>query len=163
MRPAAVTCLFATLAVASCSDDTEESSSTSTCPQRPGCSGGGIVAGPDGCPQCSYPGIQSCADCEVDEYCHTCKAVHEKTYSWFQLPTLGPGDFRCDWVACGPGQVCASTHPAGDGCPDARCVELPASCENDVTCTCVSAELGGDRAQDDDGNITLSGFNGSIG
>ncbi|MBW2458613.1 MAG: hypothetical protein JRI68_29205 [Deltaproteobacteria bacterium] len=146
-----------------CACDTEESTSeTSTCPEPPECSGGELVEGSDGCMLCSYPGITSCADCEADEYCVTCYAVHDTSISCVLLPTLGPGYFRCDWVACAPGQVCISTYPAGDGCPDARCVALPAACESDVTCSCVSGELGGDCSQDGDGNITLTGMNGSI-
>lgn len=84
-----------------------------------------------------YERACNCAECDG-----TC--VQECNYSpeWSCHTPGPPGDdeFACGgYVNCGaPNQACIHVAPAGDGCDDYFCADVPYACEGDATCDCLA-------------------------
>jgi len=141
-------------AVTGCDDDTSGGGGAG------GGSGGvGGVGGTTSASSSSTSGGSTCADCTDDQTCSTCWYVHRTTHSCHDNEPVGPDQFACRWLACQQGtQVCGMVNPAGDGCQDAQCLEMPSECVATPTCECLEQHATFSTSScevDGDGNLTV--------
>ena len=100
-----------------------------------------------------------CDTCESTEYCNRCNTAGPAYAECKPNDTPTAAEFACQWLACAVGDVCIDSEPAGDGCPDAKCVAVPSDCSADPTCACLEEALGGfECTTDTDGNVTVRGY-----
>jgi hypothetical protein len=183
-RLAIVFALFASITVVACGASVversvEDDTSTTTGGTVGGGGQGGQGAGGQGgadpeCPEpppfcivawtiddngCMVCDPISCSDCGPEQLCSTCNYANGVTHGCHDVPVPEPGEFVCKWTTCATGALCLDTQPAGDGCEEAKCADLPAECAGDPTCACIAPLFNTSGCTEDaDGNITLTGF-----
>ncbi len=101
-------------------------------------SSGQGAAGAGGSDVCEpYEQACNCAECAG-----TCLQECNYSAEWTCHTPEPPGDdeFACGgFVNCGaPNQACIHVAPAGDGCVDYFCADVPLECEGTPTCDCLA-------------------------
>ena len=153
-RTAVVIATVAT-ALAACGDSVESD---------PGGTGSGGHGGAGATSTGSGTSSGGCGDHDCTCQCNVCEAESGVcddgcidslgcgTKVCYHPTTPAAGQFSCDGlITCDTGEVCYFAAPGGEGCSEHSCVPVPAGCENDPTCACITQVAQVTCTEDDGG------------